>query len=254
VVAGGLDAAGASTNGVFRLDPSSGRLARLGTVPEPFHDAAAGLLGKRLFVFGGGSSRSSSSVQSFDLASRRGSVVAHLPRPLSDVASATIGGTIYLVGGYDDHSPRAEIYATTDGTHFSLAARLPYGLRYPAVAASGGRVVIAGGMLANGAPSSAIFAFDPRAGQLRLIGRLATAVGHASAVTLGGSVYIVGGVDASGGPVSLSTRVDVATRTVTQLALTIPVADAAVAQVGSQAFLLGGRRGGRAVSDVRVVR
>jgi hypothetical protein len=254
VVAGGLDAAGASTNGVFRLDPSSGRLARLGTVPEPFHDAAAGLLGKRLFVFGGGSSRSSSSVQSFDLASRRGSVVAHLPRPLSDVASATIGGTIYLVGGYDDHSPRAEIYATTDGTHFSLAARLPYGLRYPAVAASGGRVVIAGGMLANGAPSSAIFAFDPRAGQVRLIGRLATAVGHASAVTLGGSVYIVGGVDASGGPVSLSTRVDVATRTVTQLALTIPVADAAVAQVGSQAFLLGGRRGGRAVSDVRVVR
>jgi hypothetical protein len=45
VIAGGLDATGASTNGVFRLDSSSGRLARLGTVPEPFHDAAAGLLG-----------------------------------------------------------------------------------------------------------------------------------------------------------------------------------------------------------------
>jgi hypothetical protein len=109
-------------------------------------------------------------------------------------------------------------------------------------------------MLANGAPSSAIFAFDPQAGQVRLLGRLATSVGHASAVTLGGSVYIVGGVDAAGGSVSSATRVDIATRTVTRLALSVPVADAAVAQVGSQAFLLGGRRGGRAVSDVRVLR
>ncbi|MDP9261159.1 MAG: hypothetical protein M3O89_04220, partial [Actinomycetota bacterium] len=100
IIAGGLDAAGASTNGVFRLDSSSGHLTRLGTVPEPFHDAAASLLGNRLFVFGGGSTQSSSSVQAFDLAARRGVVVAHLPRPLSDVAVATVGRTTYLVGGY----------------------------------------------------------------------------------------------------------------------------------------------------------
>jgi hypothetical protein len=251
IIAGGLDAAGASTNGVFRLDASSGHLARLGTVPEPFHDAAASLLGNRLFVFGGGSTQSSSSVQAFDLAARRGAVVAHLPRPLSDVASATVGRTTYLVGGYDDHVPRAEIYATTDGTHFTLAARLPHGVRYPAVAASGGRVVIAGGILASGAPSSAVYAFDPGSGQVRVLGQLATAVGHASAATLGGSVYIVGGVDASGRPVASATRVNAK---VSHLALSVPVADAAVAQVGSQAFLVGGRRGGRAVSDVRVLR
>jgi N-acetylneuraminic acid mutarotase len=155
------------------------------------------------------------------------------------------------VGGYDDHVPRAEIYSTTDGTHFSLAARLPHGLRYPAVAASGGRVVIAGGIVASGAPSSAIYAFDPGSGQVRVLGQLATAVGHASAVTLGGSVYIVGGVDAAGHPVRSATRVNAK---VAQLALNVPVADAAVAQVGSQAFLLGGRRNGRAVSDVRVLR
>jgi hypothetical protein len=251
IIAGGLDAAGSSTNGVFRLDASSGRLTRLGTVPEPFHDAAGSLLGKRLFIFGGGSAHSSSSVQAFDLAARRGVVVAHLPRPLSDVAAATVSGTTYLVGGYDDHAPRAEIYATTDGTHFSLAARLPHGLRYPAVAASGGRVVIAGGVLASGAPSSAIYGFDPRSGQVRVLGQLATAVGHASAVTLAGSVYIVGGVDAAGNPVRSATRVDAK---VTQLALNVPVADAAAAQIGNEAFLLGGRRSGRAVSDVRVMR
>jgi hypothetical protein len=254
VIAGGLDAAGASTNGVFRLDPSSGHLTLLGTVPEPFHDAAAGLIGTRLFVFGGGSSHSSSSVQSFNLATRKGSVAAHLPRPLSDVAAATIGGTIYLVGGYDDHNPRAEIYATTDGTHFHLAGRLPHGLRYPAVAASGGRLVVGGGNLASGAPSTAIYGFDPGSGQVRILGQLATATAHASAVTLGGSVYIVGGVDAAGQTIPSATRVDATAQKVSPLALNVPLADAAVAQVGSQAFLLGGRRNGRAVADVFVLR
>jgi hypothetical protein len=253
VIAGGLDAAGASTNGVFRLDPSSGHLTRLGAVPEPFHDAAAGLIGSRLFVFGGGSSHSSSSVQSFDLTARHGSVVAHLPHLLSDVAAATIGGTIYLVGGYDDHNPRTEIYATTDGTHFRLAGRLPQGLRYPAVAASSGRLVVAGGTLASGAPSAAIYTFDPGSGRVRVLGQLATATAHASAVTLGGSVYIVGGVDAAGRSVPSATRVDVSTQKVTPLALNVPVADAAVAQLGSQAFLLGGRRNGRAIADVFVL-
>jgi hypothetical protein len=253
LIAGGLGAGGTSTTGVFRLDPVSGRLARLGAVPEPFHDAAAGLIGTRLFVFGGGSSHSSSSVQTFDLASRHGAVVAHLPRPLSDLAAATIGGTIYLVGGYDDHSPRAEIYSTTDGTHFSLAGRLPYGVRYPAVAAAGGRLVIAGGILASGSPSAAVYVFDPGSGRVRLLGRLAAAVGHASAAALGGSVYLVGGVDATGQPVSAGSRIDVAAAKIASIAVATPVGDAAVAEVGGQAFLLGGRQNGHAVADVRVL-
>ena len=253
LIAGGLDTGGASTTGVYRLDPVSGRLTRLGTVPEPFHDAATGVVGNRLFVFGGGSSQSSSSVQAFDLADRQGAVVAHLPRPLSDLAAATLGSTVYLVGGYDDHRPRAEIYATTDGTHFRLAGRLPQGLRYPAVAAAGGRVVIAGGTLASGAPSSAVYVFEPGSGQVRLLGRLATAVGHASAVALGGTVYIVGGLDAAGRAATAGTRVDVAAAKVTPIGLEVPVADAAVAEVGGEAFLLGGRRSGNAVADVRIL-
>jgi hypothetical protein len=253
LVAGGLDASGASTNGVFRLDPSSGRLARLGTVPEPFHDAAAGVIGNGLFVFGGGSSQSSSHVQRFDLTTRRGAVVAQLPRPLSDLAAATIGGTIYLVGGYDDHTARAEIYATNDGLHFRLVGRLPQGLRYPAVAATAGRLVIAGGILASGAASSAVYLVDPSSGRVRLAGRLARAVGHASAMALGGAVYITGGLDAAGGGATLGTRVDPATATVSSTPLSVPVADAAVAEANGKAFLIGGRRAGHAVAEVRVL-
>jgi hypothetical protein len=253
LVAGGLDAAGASTNGVFRLDPVSGRLARLGTVPEPFHDAAAALIGKQLFVFGGGSSQSSSHVQRFDLAARHGAVVAQLPRPLSDLAAGTIGSTIYLVGGYDDRTARSEIYATTDGSHFRLAGHLPQGLRYPAVAATAGRLVIAGGILASGAPSSAVYLFDPSSGRVRLAGRLATAVGHASAAALGDAVYIVGGLDAAGRAATAGARVDPATAKVIPIPLAVPVADAAVAEAGGNAFLVGGRRNGQATAEVRIL-
>ena len=253
LVAGGLDAAGSSTNGVFRLDPASGGLTALGSVPEPFHDAAGAVIGKRLFVFGGGASHSSSSIQAFDLATRRGAVVGHLPHALSDVASAASGGTVYLVGGFDDHSPRAEIYGTTDGKRLRLAGRLPHGLRYAAVAAQGGKLVIAGG-IAGTAPSRNVYAFDPASGRVSLMARLPAAIAHASAVTLGGAVYVLGGIDASGRTASTVTRVDVGAGTARAVAPMAPVADAAVAGLPQEALLIGGRRSGRAIRDIRVIR
>jgi hypothetical protein len=252
VIGGGLDASGASTSGIFRLDLTSGRLTSLGSVPQPFHDAAAGLLGNRLFVFGGGSSRSSSAVQAFDLGSRRGSVVGHLPHPLSDVASAAIGRTVYLVGGYDDVSPRSEIYATTDGMHFRLAGRLPHGLRYAAVAEAGGRLVIAGGV-DTGGPTADVYTFDPGTGRVAHIGSLPVPLAHASAATLNGSVYVVGGIDASGRTLAGVSRVDVSRGTVDQMPIDAPVADAAVAQTRRAAYLVGGRANGRAVSSILVL-
>jgi hypothetical protein len=253
LLAGGLDAAGSSTNGVFRLDPASGSLTSLGSVPEPFHDAAGALIGKRLFVFGGGASHSSSSIQAFDLATRRGTVVAHLPHPLSDVTSATSGGTVYLVGGFDDHTPRAEIYATTDGTHVRLVGHLPHGLRYAAVAAQSGKLVIAGGIVGT-TPSSSVYAFDPASGHVTLIAHLPAAVAHASAVTVGGAVYVLGGIEASGGTVSTVTRIDAGAGTVHPVSTTARVADAATADLPGEALLIGGRRGTRAVSDIFAIR
>jgi hypothetical protein len=253
IVAGGLDAGGASTSGVFRLDPATGALASLGSFPEAFHDAAGATIGGKLFVFGGGSAHSSSTIQSFDLGSRHGTVVGHLPHPLSDVSSATAAGTVYLVGGYDDHTPRAEIYATTDGAHLRLAGKLPHGVRYAAVAALGGKLVIAGGTVGT-SPSANVYVFDPATGRVSLLTQLPAAVGHASAVVLGGAVYVLGGIDASGGTVSTVTRIDVATRTARAVAATAPVADAAVAVLPKSALLIGGTRGGHAVTDVRSIR
>ncbi len=244
LLAGGLDTAQQSTNGVFRFDPSTGRLTALGSMPQPFHDAAGAVLGNSLFVFGGGVGQSSSAVQRFDLRSRSGRVVANLPRPLSDLAAVETQGTVYLVGGWDSRTPRREIYATTDGVHFRVVGRLPQGLRYPAVAAVGSRLVIAGGATAAAA-SSAVYVFDTKLGRVVATGHLPAPLAHASAVALGGNVYVTGaGV----------VRVDPASGRVTQAGVSLPASDAGAVVVGGVAFVIGGSTGGHTSSIVRELR
>jgi outer membrane protein assembly factor BamB len=248
LLAGGLDAAGRSTNGVFQIEPTSGTLTSLGTLPQPFHDAAGALLGTRLFVFGGGTGQSSATVQGFDLTTRRGTLVGSLPRALSDLVSVQAGKTVYLVGGYDGVAPRAEIYATTDGTHFRLAGRLPIGVRYPAVAAAGSKLVIAGGLTSTG-PSDAVYAFDPASGRTRRLGTLPIATAHAAAVTLGSRVLVLGGTPA----VSVSVHFG-KTATVSALHDGVGLADTGAAVVADRGFLFGGTRAGRATTSVYELR
>jgi hypothetical protein len=253
LIAGGLDAAGRSTSGVFRLDPSSGRLTSLGSMPQAFHDATGALLGQRLFVFGGGAAQSSASVQQFDLRTRRGAIASHLPRPLSDVSSATVGNSVYLVGGYDGRIPRREIYRTSDGRHFALAGRLPVGLRYAAVAAVGTSLIVAGGISSAGA-TKAVYSFDSASGRSRLLGRLPDAIGHASAVTLGGTVYVIGGADANGGTVGAVTAINVGSGTIKPVPAAARVSDAAAVVLGVRALIIGGTASGKAVATVRELR
>src|SRR5204863_9118395 len=58
LVAGGLDSTGTSTDAIYRLDPTTDRLTRIGRLAEPTHDAAGAVLRGRLYVFGGGRTRS----------------------------------------------------------------------------------------------------------------------------------------------------------------------------------------------------
>ena len=249
ILAGGLDASGNSTSGVFRFDPRSGRLTQLGSLPQAFHDAAGALLGSTLLVFGGGTSQSSSTVQSFDLTRGKGRVIGQLPRALSDLVSVTVGNDVYLIGGYDGRSPRAEIYRTSDGVHFQLAGRLPVGLRYPAVAAVGPRILIAGGVGAGGV-SSSVYAFDSTTGKTTRVAELPSPVAHAGAAAFGGSVFVVGGADAAGNTVGTISRVDLLQRRAELVPGSIDVSDAGLVVIGSHVFVFGGARQGSAVASI----
>ena len=250
ILAGGLDSQGASTTGVFRMNPGTGALTPLGTVPQPFHDAAGAIFGNNLFVFGGGAAQSSSTVQRFDLATHHGSVIANLPRPLSDIAAASTSSGVYLVGGFDAHVPRREIYRTTDGTHFTFVARLPVGLRYPAVAALGNDLVIAGGTSPSGATDT-VYALNLATAKVRLIGRLAAPTAHAQAFTLGGAVYVAGGVDAAGNVTGAITRIDPASRRIVSVAGTLPVSDAGTVELAGSVLVIGGATSAGATGAVR---
>jgi hypothetical protein len=253
LLAGGLNAGGGSTNGVFRMNPITGALSSLGTVPLAFHDAAGAVLGSGLFIFGGGAATSSASVQRFDLGTRTGRVVATLPRALSDIAAASTSNGVYLVGGYDAHVPRREIYRTTDGTHFTLAGRLPVGLRYPAVTAVGTNVVIAGGTSSRGA-SDQVYLFDTRTGVVRQLGRLPAATAHAQALTLGGSVYILGGVDTSGNVTGAITKIDARSRRIVPVPGFAAVSDAATVTLQGYALVIGGATSAGTTAAIRRVR
>ena len=252
IIVGGLNAAKVSTNGVFSLNPVSGRLNQLGSVPNAFHDAAGALLRGSVFVFGGGAGESTATVQRFDLRTHQGSVVARLPRALSDLAAATVGPTAYLVGGFDGQIPRGEIYRTTDGRHFTVAGHLPVGLRYPAVAAVGGQLIVAGGITASGA-SAAVYDFDPATGRTKAIARLPVPVGHAAALVLGNKVYVVGGADTNGRTTGRVTVLDVTARKVLPVAAVARVSDAGAVVVAGRGLVIGGETDGRTVAVVRVL-
>jgi outer membrane protein assembly factor BamB len=250
VIAGGLDSGGGSTSGVFRVDPATGTLTLVGSVPEAFHDGAGAIIGRALYIFGGGSAQSSSAVQRFSLVTHVSRVVSHLPHALSDIASATTPDGVFLVGGFDGRAPRAEIYRTVDGTHFTRAARLPVGLRYPAVAALGSRVVIAGGVSDHG-PSDRVYELDTTTGQLRMIGRLPAPVAHAEAFQLGSRVYVGGGVDGAGNVTGHVFEIDPKTGRIDRVDGSLAVRDAATVVVRGSAVVIGGATAAGATGAVR---
>jgi hypothetical protein len=252
VLAGGLAADGSSTSGVFRLDPGTGSVTQLGTLPRPFHDAAGAILGRTLFVFGGGSATSTSTVQSFDMSTGRGQVVGSLPTPLSDLVSTTVGKAVYLVGGFDGRVPRREIYRTFDGRRFTVAGHLPIGLRYPAVASVDGKIVIAGGVSARGT-SSAVYVFDPSNHRMTRLGDLPGPVAHAAVFSSRGDVYVLGGVDATGAVVGSITEIDPRTRRILRIRGEFVVRDGGVVQLPSAALVIGGATGSGTTAAVRRV-
>ena len=78
LVVGGLDSSGASTSGVFRLDPRTAKLTPLGSLSQPLHDAAATTVAGAVLVLGGGSITTTDEVESLTPGGI-GQIVGHLP-------------------------------------------------------------------------------------------------------------------------------------------------------------------------------
>jgi outer membrane protein assembly factor BamB len=212
-----------------------------------------------------------------------------MPVPRSDAAAVTIGPATYLVGGYDGARPDAQVLATTNGRTFTKVAALKIPVRYPAVAALGGQIFVFGGQAITGphagAPLDAIQAVDPARHTAAVIGHLPEPLAGAVAVTVGGEVFVAGGessaaqrltpgagttqlgpgesspgpgAGASSAPTSTVSTIwafDPATkRLLVAGRLQVPVSHAAVAVVGSTAWIVGGESHGALVATVQMLR
>ena len=204
IVVGGLTTGGASADGIYALSTRTGATHRIGTLRAPLHDAAAGLLGRRTLVFGGGSAASVATVQAFTLPGQGGGhsagtavTTGSMPAARSDAAAVTIGATTYVVGGYDGTRADAPVLATRDGRRFTTIADLPVPVRYPAAAALGGQIFVFGGQAITGrhagAPLDTIQAVDPARHTAAVIGHLPQPLAGAAAMTVGHDLFVAGG-------------------------------------------------------------
>ncbi|MGP8205590.1 MAG: PQQ-binding-like beta-propeller repeat protein [Acidimicrobiales bacterium] len=249
VIAGGLDGSGTSVAGIFALDTATGALRLEGGLPSPTHDAAGATLAGRSLVFGGGTAAPSAGVQRFVTG---GPVLSSgsLPEARADATAVTIGATAFVIGGYNGPSLDAEVLATTDGLHFSRIATLPVPVRYPAAAALDGKIYVFGGESGKGQPVRAVQVVDPKAGSATVVGELPRPIEAAVAVNLAGTVYVAGGATTAGTSSSLRPAAGIYAfdaadgRLLRAGSLPVPVSNAAVAVLGTRAWVVGGELGG----------
>jgi hypothetical protein len=206
MVLGGY-AGGRSLNAILAGPPS--RLRVLGRLPQPTHDAAAAMLGRFVYLFGGGETLSTPSVVRVDQQTGATKEVPALGEPLSDLGAVAIGGRAYLAGGYTDAEFAQSILRYLPQGGEVRVARLPLGTRYAGVAAIGRTIYVAGGLTRAGATRS-VYSVSI-SGHVRQFATLPAAEDHAALAALGGTLYYVGGrkvlaIDPGSGKVSVAAR------------------------------------------------
>lgn len=253
LLAGGLTASGATSNGVFDLETATGALTQLPNLEIPTHDAAGAALRGLDIVLGGGSTAPSATAEA--VTATGSATTGTLPSARADGTAVTIGHTAYLLGGYNGTGMDAEVLATTNGRGFRAVASLPVPVRYTAAAVLANRIYLFGGESLAGVPTDAIQMIDPATHRARVVGHLPIALGGGSTGTLAGVIYFAGGVARSGRPEGAIYAYDPRTGHVLLAGkLAVPVAYAGSAVESGRLWIVGGEiAGGLRTADVQVV-
>lgn len=116
VIAGGSTPTGVSDS-IYRFDPRTARLTRLGRLPAPVTHAAAGAINGTVYLLGGrGASVTdrTAAIWALDPATGRMAAAGKLPQPTSDAGVVSLGDRLVIAGG-----------ATAAGTQAGVAELLP---------------------------------------------------------------------------------------------------------------------------------
>jgi YVTN family beta-propeller protein len=102
VIAGGSTPLGTASDAVLSFDPVTGRVARIGRLPNPTTHAAAAVLGNRVYVIGGRSAAvdtPTAEIEAIDPIARKIVPAGMLDSARSDLAAVGLPGRILLAGG-----------------------------------------------------------------------------------------------------------------------------------------------------------
>ena len=224
----GGETGGASTSQVLLGTPE--HLRASGRLPSPTHDAAAALVDRSVYLFGGGQGSSVDTIVRVDRLTGATVAAGHLDEPLSDLGAVTIDGTPYLVGGFTGTKFASAILRYRGGGKTTTVARLPEGTRYAGVAVLHGRIYVAGGLTARGI-TDAVYEVT-RTGRVRQVAKLPAPEDHAAMAALDGNLYLVGG--------RKILRIQPAGGVSVVAYLPVSLVDPAVAPVGNRLVIVGG--------------
>ncbi|MGA8248680.1 MAG: kelch repeat-containing protein, partial [Nocardioides sp.] len=238
LLAGGLISGDLSTDHVFRISPTAGRVRSAEPLAVSVHDTAGGVVGGLPTVVGGGNATEQSVVQTFD--GHAWSVAGHLPTTRSDLSVVGWRGRSFVVGGYDGTHVPTEILGLLPGGSTRGVGHLVTGVRYAATARAGHTAYVFGGEVL-GRELDAVQAVDLRTGRTRVVARLPVPVGHAMAATVGSRILLMGGRVTPDRQTDAMWWFDPASDRLTRAGtLPHPLSDAGIASYGHRVWLLGG--------------
>jgi DNA-binding beta-propeller fold protein YncE len=102
VIAGGSLENGTASAAVYAFRPSTGKVTRVGTLPQPTTHAAGATIGSAAVIVGGRGASSGTPTDRLvlvDPAARSVRMVGRLPQALSDAAAVGVHGGVLVVGG-----------------------------------------------------------------------------------------------------------------------------------------------------------
>ncbi len=246
-VLGGLDATGAPSSDVERVEPATSKVTQAGHLSTPTSGASAVASGGKILLFGGAAGPGSAPlnlVQLFDPATGGTAQTGPLPHPRTEAAATQVGNEIVVLGGFDATGAVPDILATADGSSFHAVGKLTTPVRAPAVAVVGTTVYVFGGVVSGpdytGTFSASVQSYNISTGLSKVVGTLPSPLAHARAVAVGDQVFVIGGSTPSG-PSAAIQRFDPRTGRLTPAGnLPGPVADPAAGTIGNTTYLAGG--------------
>ncbi len=183
-----------SSPAIVRVDPSTGRATKAGTIGEPLSDLGAVSIGGSAYLVGGYTGSKFATAILRYRPGRTPTLVARLPVGLRYAGVAALGGEIYVAGGVTTAGTSDAVYGVNVRTKtVTQIASLPSAVAHAPLVAIGPRLYLVGGVDSAGRTRTTILAIDPSTDSVAAAGTLPQPLADAAAVSIGGKAYVIGG-------------------------------------------------------------